>query len=102
MPKKIAVIGGGFSGTMVIRQLIDLGFQGEITRYHAPDSETCGPAYHTENSELLLNVRSGNMSAFPDKPDDFVAFLQKEFPGVSDPESFATTKSSIPARIIHD
>lgn len=32
MPKKIAVIGGGFSGTMVIRQLIDLGFQGEITQ----------------------------------------------------------------------
>ena len=88
MPKKIAVIGGGFSGTMVIRQLIDLGFKGEITRYHAPDSETCGPAYHTENSELLLNVRSENMSAFPDKPNDFVAFLQKEFPGVSDPENF--------------
>jgi cation diffusion facilitator CzcD-associated flavoprotein CzcO len=32
MPKKIAIIGGGFAGTMVIRQLIDQGFQGEITR----------------------------------------------------------------------
>ncbi|MEY3844580.1 MAG: FAD-NAD(P)-binding [Bacteroidota bacterium] len=66
MPKKIAVIGGGFAGTMVIRQLIDQGFKGEITRFHHSDSETLGPAYRADSGDLLLNVRSQNMSAFPD------------------------------------
>ena len=92
MPKKIAVIGGGFSGTMVIRQLIDLGFHGQITRFHSVDSQTLGPAYQTKITSLLLNVRSQNMSAFPDKPDDFCSFLRANFPEYSDPSSFVPRK----------
>lgn len=88
MPKKIAVIGGGFSGTMVIRQLIDQGFQGEITRFHHADSETLGPAYRADSGELLLNVRSQNMSAFPEDPEHFVRFLQTEHPEISQPRAF--------------
>lgn len=88
MPKKIAVIGGGFAGTMVIRQLIDQGFKGEITRFHHGDSETLGPAYRADSGDLLLNVRSENMSAFPDDPEHFVRFLQHEHPGISHPRGF--------------
>jgi uncharacterized NAD(P)/FAD-binding protein YdhS len=88
MPKKIAVIGGGFAGTMVIRQLIDQGFKGEITRFHHGDSETLGPAYRADSGDLLLNVRSENMSAFPDDPEHFVRFLQHEHPEISHPRGF--------------
>jgi uncharacterized NAD(P)/FAD-binding protein YdhS len=88
MPKKIAIIGGGFAGTMVIRQLIDQGFQGEITRFHHSDSETLGPAYRADSGDLLLNVRSQNMSAFPEDPEHFVRFLQIEHPEISHPRGF--------------
>ena len=88
MPKKIAVIGGGFAGTMVIRQLIDQGFKGEITRFHHSNSETLGAAYRVDSGCLLLNVRSQNMSAFPDDPHHFVRFLQNEYPEFSHPRAF--------------
>jgi uncharacterized NAD(P)/FAD-binding protein YdhS len=88
MPKKIAIIGGGFAGTMVIRQLIDHGFKGEITRFHHSDSETLGPAYRADSGDLLLNVRSQNMSAFPDDPEHFLRFLQNELPEFSNPRAF--------------
>lgn len=35
-----------------------------------------GIAYSTENPNHLLNVRAGNMSAFPDEPDHFINWLQ--------------------------
>lgn len=89
MPKKIAVIGGGFAGTMVIRQLIDQGFHGQITRFHHSDSETLGPAYRADSGDLLLNVRSQNMSAFPDDSNHFLRFLQKKYPEHSNPRAFA-------------
>jgi uncharacterized NAD(P)/FAD-binding protein YdhS len=88
MPKKIAIIGGGFAGTMVIRQLIDQGFKGEITRFHHSDSETLGPAYRADSGDLLLNVRSQNMSAFPDDPAHFLRYLQNDFPEFSNPRAF--------------
>jgi len=88
MPKKIAVIGGGFSGTMVIRQLIDQGFKGTIDRFCPSNSQTLGPAYSLESTNLLLNVRSQNMSAFADKPNHFIEFLQESNPGISHPNEF--------------
>lgn len=88
MPKKIAVIGGGFSGTMVIRQLMDQGFTGTIELFHLDKSIATGPAYSDQNPDLLLNVRSANMSAFPDDKNHFVRFLREHFPEHADPNSF--------------
>jgi uncharacterized NAD(P)/FAD-binding protein YdhS len=88
MPKKIAVIGGGFSGTMVIRQLVDRGFTGTIDRFFRGESQTVGPAYQQSSSSLLLNVRSQNMSAFPDDPSHFLRFLQTEYPEQALPNEF--------------
>lgn len=88
MPKKIAVIGGGFSGTMVIRQLIDQGFQGSIDRFCTANSQTLGPAYNPQSAHHLLNVRSQNMSAFPDKPNHFIEFLQDRHPEISHANEF--------------
>lgn len=88
MPKKIAVIGGGFSGTMVIRQLIDHGFQGSIDLFHVGSVISNGPAYSENIVSLLLNVRSANMSAFPDDPTHFLRFLQQEHPLLCDETAF--------------
>jgi uncharacterized NAD(P)/FAD-binding protein YdhS len=88
MPKKIAIIGGGFSGTMVIRQLIDHGFRGTIHRFIRENSETLGPAYKDNSTPLLLNVRNKNMSAFPDDPTHFVRFLEVHFPEDALPNNF--------------
>jgi uncharacterized NAD(P)/FAD-binding protein YdhS len=88
MPKKIAVIGGGFSGTMVIRQLVDMGFTGTIDRFIHSASQTVGPAYQKNSAPLLLNVRSQNMSAFPDDSSHFLRFLQTEYPEQSLPSQF--------------
>ena len=88
MPKKIAVIGGGFSGTMVIRHLVDQGFTGTIDRFIRGESQTLGPAYQESSSSLLLNVRSQNMSAFPDAPSHFLSFLQTDHPKQSMPNEF--------------
>ncbi|MEN9972885.1 MAG: hypothetical protein RIS20_1232 [Bacteroidota bacterium] len=88
MPKKIAVIGGGVSGTMVIRHLVDLGFNGTIDRFFRGESQTTGPAYQESSFSLLLNVRNKNMSAFPDDPAHFLRFLKENYPEHSLPNEF--------------
>ncbi len=43
-----------------------------------------GVAYSTQELEHLLNVPAGRMSAFPDRPDDFVAWATRRYGNVSD------------------
>lgn len=75
----IAVVGGGFSGTMAAIQL---------ARAVPPDqpillcerglSFGIGVAYATKVSEHLLNVRAANMSAFASEPGHFQSWLVKQ------------------------
>ena len=81
--RPVAVIGSGFSGTMVALHLaawlppdqpILLCERGAFAR---------GAAYATPNASHLLNVRAGNMSAFPRQPDHFLDWLgtaRRDFP----------------------
>ncbi len=71
----VAVIGGGFSGSLVCAQL---------DRRGPPDLSVClfedretgrGAAYGARHRELLLNTRARAMSAFPDDPNHFVRWL---------------------------
>jgi uncharacterized NAD(P)/FAD-binding protein YdhS len=48
-----------------------------------------GAAYATDDPAHRLNVRAGNMSAWPDRPDDFVAWLKARDLDVG-PGGFAT------------
>ena len=73
----IAVIGAGFSGTLLALHLL---------RRCPPTTSVMliernsrfgrGQAYSTGNASHLLNVPAGRMSAFRDKPDDFLAWAQ--------------------------
>ncbi len=74
----IAVIGAGFSGTMVA---VNLARKSEgklrialIERGGAPG---CGVAYGTTDNHHLLNVRAAQMGAFPDRIGDFYEWLQR-------------------------
>ena len=74
--RRIAIIGAGFSGSLLALHLLR-GAAPEDRIYLVEKHRQFGrgPAYATGNPNHLLNVRAGNMSAFPDQPDHFVAWL---------------------------
>lgn len=79
--RTIAIVGGGFSGTLLA-----------ITLLRDPDTRVLlveqdrerlarGLAYGTENPEHVLNVRASNMSAFADDLGHFLRWLGDEGQG---------------------
>ncbi|HEY4905039.1 MAG TPA: FAD/NAD(P)-binding protein [Candidatus Sulfotelmatobacter sp.] len=84
----IAIVGGGFSGTMLAVQLLrrDSGIRvAVIDKSSAPG---LGLAYSTEDPNHLLNVPAENMSAFPDEPDHLVRWARSNYDPSFRPESF--------------
>lgn len=74
----IAVIGAGFSGTLLSRWLQELSPAGTRIVLIDRGGFGTGRAYATRNHNHLLNVPAGRMSAFPDLPRDFVRWLQQQ------------------------
>ena len=76
--RSIAIIGAGFSGTLLSLHLL---------RHCPPETRVVliernarfgrGQAYSTGNPSHLLNVPAGRMSAFHDKPSDFLDWLRR-------------------------
>lgn len=75
--KHLVIIGAGYSGTLTAVQLTKLcnGQPLEITLVDQTGRFGLGLAYGTHAPVHLLNVPAGRMSAFPDKPDDFLNWL---------------------------
>tara|TARA_R110002110_G_scaffold119309_2_gene293770 strand:+ start:57607 stop:58980 length:1374 start_codon:yes stop_codon:yes gene_type:complete len=72
----VIIIGGGFSGAITAINLLNRAEQNiniGLINHNAPLSK--GIAYSTEEPYHLLNVPAGKMSAFPDKPNDFIHWL---------------------------
>jgi uncharacterized NAD(P)/FAD-binding protein YdhS len=70
----VAIVGGGFSGTMVAAHLA--AGEGALgVRLFEPGIIGRGSAFGTPFREHLLNVRANAMSAYPDDPDHFVRWL---------------------------
>lgn len=85
----IAIVGGGFSGTMTavnLSRLCDQPLRVVIINSRRPLGR--GTAYGTNRSEHLLNVAARNMSALPDFPTHFFDWLRSrsEFDHVPDRE----------------
>jgi uncharacterized NAD(P)/FAD-binding protein YdhS len=75
----IAVIGAGFSGTLLSLSLQAAAPAGtRIRLIEGAGRFAVGPAYATTNPNHLLNAPAGRMSAFPDQPLDFVHWLQSQ------------------------
>ncbi len=72
----VVIIGGGFSGTLLaINLLRHDGPRATLIERRAAQMAR-GVAYSAAHNEHLLNVRAGNMSAFPDDPGHFVRWLE--------------------------
>lgn len=81
---RVAIVGGGFTGTMLAAQLARRGIasllidgSGRVGR---------GVAYSTREPAHLLNVRAEGMSAWPDTPGHFAARFAEDGGG---PRGFA-------------
>lgn len=76
---RAAVIGGGFSGTLSVIQLI-VQAREPLTIEWFERSGAFGPglAYSTQDINHLLNVRAAFMGAFPDRPGHFYDWLSGE------------------------
>lgn len=74
---RIAVVGGGFTGSVLIANLLrECPDSAEITLFEGSQAVGRGLAYGTENPRHLLNVRASNMSAFSDDPSHFLRWLR--------------------------
>lgn len=74
MPVCVAIVGGGFSGTLLAINLLRHGARVVLIER---DGERLarGAAYGTRDPAHLLNVRASNMGAFPDDPGHFLRWL---------------------------
>ncbi|MEW4561476.1 FAD/NAD(P)-binding protein [Bremerella sp. JC770] len=98
----IAIIGGGFSGTLAAVNLTRFAKSPlRIVIVNSGRPFGRGTAYGTTRSEHLLNVAARNMSAFPDHPDHFVDWLRSrgDFDHLADD---VLRETFIPRRIYGD
>ncbi|MEO6582469.1 MAG: FAD/NAD(P)-binding protein [Sphingomicrobium sp.] len=79
----VAIIGGGFSGTMLAAQLARRGINSLLIEGSGRGG--LGTAYSTEEPAHVLNVRAEGMSAWPDDPGHFANAF-------GDPRGFAERK----------
>ncbi len=75
--RTIAIIGAGFSGALLTLHLLRrCAPEDRVLLIEKSQHFGLGLAYSTGNSNHLLNVRASNMSAFADRPDNFVQWLR--------------------------
>lgn len=85
----IAIIGGGFSGTILAAQLLRRSNPSlSVVVVERSSSVGRGLAYGTECRSLLLNVRARNMSALADDPHHFLRWAQSNYDPATAPGSF--------------
>lgn len=97
--RKIGIVGGGFTGTMTAVQLIHQSDAPcEIIIINERETFNKGIAYNPYSDKHLLNVTAGKMSAYPDRPDDFLnwVMLQPEF---INKDKTLITNSFLPRRL---
>ncbi len=72
----IAIVGAGFSGTMVATHLLrEARSPLRVVLIERAETAGVGIAYREQSDRHLLNVRAEGMSAFPDQPGHFLRWL---------------------------
>jgi len=86
----VAIVGGGFSGALLALHLLRSRTDGlHVYLIEKGQAFGRGVAYSTRRPDHLLNVRAGNMSAYPDRPTHFQDWLAVQTGQPADPFSFA-------------
>ena len=76
--RSIAVVGAGFSGTILTAHLLRLNRSGlHVYLINKSGRLARGVAYGTRSSRHVLNVPAGRMSAFAGDENDFLRFAQR-------------------------
>lgn len=85
----IAIVGAGFSGTLLTLHLLRC-CPPSVKLILIERTGRFGPglAYSTGNAGHILNVPAGRMSAFHDRPDDFLTWLRGQSATGATPEAF--------------
>jgi uncharacterized NAD(P)/FAD-binding protein YdhS len=84
----IAVVGAGYTGTMLAVQLLRRG-DARVLLFERTGTFGPGLAHGTPCPAHLLNVRTDRMSAFPDDAGHFARWLATAHPTYTDPNGFA-------------
>ena len=75
-PTTIAIVGAGFSGSLVAVHLLKIAQRPLLIKLIERDRDIGkGVAYSTTTNSHLLNVSAGKMSAFPDDPGHLLRWL---------------------------
>jgi uncharacterized NAD(P)/FAD-binding protein YdhS len=84
-PVTIAVIGSGFSGSMVAAHLLRSPASApvQVLLIERGERFSRGAAYSTPEPLHLLNVPAGKMSAFPAEPEHFLHWAQARHPEIT-------------------
>ncbi len=93
--QRLAIIGFGFSGLMLVANLVRRAPESIEIYIIDPALNARGMAYSTPYSEHLLNVRAANMHAYSDEKDHFVQWLAQYHPNFT-PQDF------VPRRVYGD
>lgn len=77
--KRITIIGGGASGTLLAANLLRAAGERPLEVNMVEKNATIGRgvAYSTPDDIHLLNVPAAKMSAFPDEADHFLGWLER-------------------------
>ncbi|HXY99671.1 MAG TPA: FAD/NAD(P)-binding protein [Stellaceae bacterium] len=94
----IAVVGAGFSGSLLALHLLRRCPRARVVLIERNRQFGRGLAYATGNDSHLLNVPAGRMSAFHDRPGDFVDWLRRQQAGGRDGVPF-DAGSFVPRRL---
>jgi uncharacterized NAD(P)/FAD-binding protein YdhS len=100
--KTIAIIGGGFSGTLTavnLARFAEVPLRVVIINRGFPLGR--GVAYSTARGEHLLNVAARNMSALPDQPNHLLDWLRTRNEFADVPEA-TLRETFIPRRVYGD
>jgi uncharacterized NAD(P)/FAD-binding protein YdhS len=85
---EVLIIGGGFSGTMLAVHLLRNSSAVSVAVVDRGALPGRGLAYGSPHRFHLLNVPAGEMSAWPDAPDDFLRWARSHYDATVQSRSF--------------